>query len=308
MLIKKHIKLLTLNVVCLLHLSLSYSQVDPQLTQFMLTRLVHNPGYAGVNGAMCGQLLTRQQWVNFPGAPKTYLLNFDMAVPELPIGVGSNIVMEQLGFTRNLFLKLAAAYQHTLPNGHTISGGIDLGIMQSETNGTWIPGSPAPDPKIPSGVVTMTPFDMGVGLFYLASTFYVGLSSTHITAPNSTVINIPRHYYLMGGYYYSIDKFNVINSNINIKSAGTALQFDINCMYSYDATYSAGLSYRMNDAVSVLLGYKFTQGIKITYSYDITTSELRQSSVGSHEFSVSYCYKLKKKRKTTSHQNPLLLN
>ena len=36
--------------------------------------------------AMCANVLYRQQWVNFPGAPKTGLLSFDM-----PIGISNNL-------------------------------------------------------------------------------------------------------------------------------------------------------------------------------------------------------------------------
>ncbi|HKC67218.1 MAG TPA: type IX secretion system membrane protein PorP/SprF, partial [Bacteroidia bacterium] len=58
--------------------SLSFAQQDPQFTQFMFCKQAYNPAVVGTNGSICFDALFRQQWVSFPGAPKTGLFGFNM--------------------------------------------------------------------------------------------------------------------------------------------------------------------------------------------------------------------------------------
>ena len=54
-----------------------------------------------------------------------------------------------------------------------------------------------------------------------------------------------------------------------------------------------GVSYRTEDAIAPLLGYQFKPNaksmLKIGYSYDVTTSQLKNYSSGSHEIMLNYC-------------------
>ena len=73
------------------------AQQDPQFTNFMHSKLIYNPGYAGTSDAICANLQYRQQWSSFPGAPKTGLLSFDMPIGALPLGIGLNIMSDKIG-------------------------------------------------------------------------------------------------------------------------------------------------------------------------------------------------------------------
>ena len=71
--------------------SVLMAQQDPQFTQFMHSKLIFNPGYAGTSNAICANILYRQQWVNFAGAPQTGLISFDMPImPKLGVGLNSS--------------------------------------------------------------------------------------------------------------------------------------------------------------------------------------------------------------------------
>ena len=51
------------------------AQQDYQFTHYMYDNLSFNPGYAGLNKAICGTMIFRQQWAGFDGRPQTGLLN-----------------------------------------------------------------------------------------------------------------------------------------------------------------------------------------------------------------------------------------
>jgi type IX secretion system PorP/SprF family membrane protein len=127
----------TLTVALAAMTSVSFAQQDPQFTQFMHSKLIYNPGYAGTSEAICANVLYRQQWVNFPGAPKTGLLSFDMPIGKLPIAIGLNVMTDQIGFSKTLFARLALAYNRHIGAG-VLGVGIDGGVLQQQFNGTWI--------------------------------------------------------------------------------------------------------------------------------------------------------------------------
>lgn len=312
--------------------SFSFAQQDPQFTQFMHSKLIYNPGYAGTSEAICANVLYRQQWVNFPGAPKTGLLSFDMPIGQLPIAIGLNVMNDQIGFDKTLFARLALSYNKPIGAG-VLGLGIDGGVLQKQFNGTWITpdGTGAYDPTIPSyssvntsSTLVTNPnlnnmsFDFGFGAFYtIANKMYVGISSTHLAAQDikaggDVKFALVRHYYIVGGYTFNLAPVHALTPNVKVKSDGASTQLDLNLTYMYNNMFWAGVSYRMQDAIAPMLGYKFQKGglkgLKAGYSYDLTMSKIKGYSSGTHEIMLGYCFNVKKAKKVTSYQNARFLD
>jgi type IX secretion system PorP/SprF family membrane protein len=321
--------------------SVLFAQQDPQFTQFMNNKLIYNPGYAGTSDAICANVLYRQQWVNFPGAPKTGLLSFDMPIGNLPLGIGLNVMNDQIGFDKTLFARLALSFKKPLGAGN-LGVGIDGGILQKQFNGTWITpdGADKYDATIPgyqstqtttSGTVTSSnimnnpnlnklSYDFGFGIYYgIANKMYVGLSSTHLAAQDlkagdNVKFALARHYYLVGGYFFNFGAGgqHAINPNVKVKSDGASTQLDVNLTYIYNRSLSVGVSYRMQDAIAPMIGYKFNKGalngLRAGYSYDLTMSKIKGFSAGTHEISLGYCFNVKKPVKVTSYSNTRFLD
>ena len=319
---KKIFRTLTLALAALA--SVSFAQQDPQFTQFMHSKLIYNPGYAGTSEAICTNVLYRQQWVNFPGAPKTGLISFDMPIGQLPIAIGLNVMSDQIGFDKTLFARLALAYNRHIGAG-VLGVGIDGGVLQKQFNGNWIApdGNTVADASIPAytgGTVTTSglnklSYDVGFGAFYsIANKMYVGISSTHLAAQDiktneDVKFALARHYYIVGGYTFNFGEGGMhgINPNVKIKSDAASTQVDINVTYIYNQKIWAGISYRMQDAIAPMLGYKW-KGAKIGYSYDLTTSKIKGYSAGTHEIILGYCFNVKKPKKVSSYQNARFLD
>ena len=125
------------------------AQQDPQFTQFMNNKLMYNAGYAGTSGNICGVLHFRQQWASFPGAPQSFALTADMKIPDMPLGVGLNVMQDKIGPMQTLFLRIPVSYNMPLAGG-TLGLGLDLGMLQKQINNTWItPDVGAIDNSIP---------------------------------------------------------------------------------------------------------------------------------------------------------------
>src|SRR5580700_7804764 len=87
-----------------------FAQQDAQFSQNMFGKLDYNPGYAGMDKAYCASLIARDQWVNFPGNPETFLFNGDAYIPQIGGGVGLSVYDDQLGFQKTLEVKLSYSY------------------------------------------------------------------------------------------------------------------------------------------------------------------------------------------------------
>jgi type IX secretion system PorP/SprF family membrane protein len=307
--------------------SLSFAQQDPQFTQFMFCKQAYNPAVVGTNGSICFDALFRQQWVSFPGAPKTGLFCFNMKAGNF--GVGLTIMNDQIGFQNTTMARAAGAYHINIGTG-ILAIGVDAGIYQSKINGNYIAPQTLNDPSIPSNGVNsgtgtnaqnlnkMSP-DFGGGIYYtIPNKLYIGISSTHLSgetlqgsaAPLNNPTNTPltfdvaRHYYLMAGYTFGLrNGEDALQSNLLVKTDAASTQMDLNLTYMYKKMIGLGLSYRLQDAIAPMLVYKAPFGLRVAYSYDITTSKIKGYSAGTHEISIGYCMKPKDKAKTQSHWN-----
>lgn len=322
----------TLTVALAAFTSVSFAQQDPQFTQFMHSKLIYNPGYAGTSEAICANVLYRQQWVNFPGAPKTGLLSFDMPIGQLPLAIGLNVMTDQIGFDKTLFARLALSYNRHIGAG-VLGIGIDGGILQKQFNGTWITpdGTSKYDPNIPNyqsydntntlqtnAGLNKLSYDFGFGAFYsIANKMYVGISSTHLAAQDiktnpEVKYALARHYYIVGGYTFDLGEGGKhgINPNVKIKSDAASTQLDVNLTYIYNRMFWVGVSYRMQDAIAPMLGARFLKdkSLKVGYSYDVTLSKIKGYSSGTHEIMLGYCFNVKKPKKVTSYQNARFLD
>lgn len=307
------------------------AQQDPQFTQFMYVKQAYNPAFVGTDGTICFNALYRQQWVSFPGAPKTGLFAFNMPVNLLGgMGVGLYFANDQLGFMASNAVRASAAKHFVIgENGALLSVGLDAGIFQQRINGTFVAPQTLNDPAIPSnpqtnnnggtnapGLNKIVP-DFGFGIYFtMPNKMYVGVSSTHLSAatlqgatngggkPYNLTFDMARHYYIVAGYTFSFQggDHNVI-PNIKIKTDAATTQVDFNLTYMLQKKFWLGATYRLQDAVAPILGFQFPFGLKVGYSYDVTLSKIKGYSSGTHEVMLGYCFKPKPAPKAQSHWN-----
>jgi type IX secretion system PorP/SprF family membrane protein len=296
------------------------AQQDAQFSQNMFNRIDINPGYAGINKSYCATLLARDQWVNFPGNPKTFLFSGDAYLPQIGGGLGLTIFDDQLGFEKTLEVKLAYSYHIVLGPG-ILGVGPEVGFYQKSVDGTWLAPdgtNGATDPYIPSQGVSNATYDIGLGAYYeTPQGLYVGISSSHLPAQTikgglaTYQYDVARHYYVMAGYTYNLSQTWDILPDAYVESDASSTQFQIDLRAEYNKLIWFGVGYRMNDAFVGFIGlnYAFSNGsnLKIGYSYDFSTSALKSYNSGSHEIMLGYCFKIKPSVKITSHQNTRFL-
>jgi type IX secretion system PorP/SprF family membrane protein len=235
------------------------------------------------------------------------LLTADMPVEMLHGGVGLTVyAADGLGVEKNLNARLAYAYRADLGSGR-IGIGVDFGMHQKSLNGSKFVYNDANDNNIPTGNVSGSTFDLGFGAYYNTDKLYVGLSSAHLTEGEINYDNITsslaRHYYLMAGYSLDLTSSLTLKPMVQLKSDAVSTQADINANLFINSRYWVGASYRLQDAIVLMAGLEIMPNLKLGYAYDLTTSEIKTYSSGTHEIMLGYCYKPVKVVKRQFHRN-----
>lgn len=321
-------KTLTIIAFCITGL-VTFAQQDAQFSMNMFNRLAVNPGYAGTNQALCATLLYRDQWDKFPGAPKTGLLSIDYGeFFNGHAGAGLTVDQDLIGFDKTLKAKAAFSYHLPLGTGGILGIGLDAGMISKSLSGNFI----APDGTtrdtgggtdnaIPWSGTSATTYDVGFGLYYTSKNLYVGLSSLHLpqqtvsksdgTKPATLGTNskyydfsyeVARHYYVMAGYTFHLNPQFELTPSILTKSDASSTQLDINLMAKWNRMVFVGASYRLTDAIPVFAGVEWN-GFKLGYAYDITLSNIKTYSSGTHELMLGYCHKFIPPVHKTGHMN-----
>ena len=289
------------------------AQSDPALTQYFNVSTFYNPAAAGETDLLRIRGGSRLQWMGIENAPRTFLATADMPFKLFGKRFGTGLVVEQesMGLYHSLLLDAQIGYQRKLFGG-VISAGLQIGIVNETFRGSdvVIPDNDdyhdSTDEAIPTSDLAGTSIDLGLGVWYTHKWFYAGLSCTHVNSPvikmsmegsettqdRSYEFKFGRTAYFTAGSNIPIKNtlFELIPS-VLVKSDFTFTQADFTARIRYKKFLTAGLGYRTQDAVSLILGAEL-RGIYIGYSYDYPTSAIIKASSGSHEVWVGYSMKL----------------
>src|SRR5690349_24198461 len=105
----------------------AFSQQYPVFTQYYFNELVINPGYAGAHVQYSATAMYRNQWVNFPGAPKTFNFSNHVALMKNKIGVGLMVNHDEIDSYKNDHIYAYYAYKIHFGQA-TLSAGLQPGV------------------------------------------------------------------------------------------------------------------------------------------------------------------------------------
>jgi type IX secretion system PorP/SprF family membrane protein len=183
-------------------------------------------------------------------------------------------------------------------------------LYNKSINGEWevpednlgIYTQPNSDPAIPQGEVSQMALDAGLGLYLSSNQYFIGVSVTHLNQASIKFSDLAstylvRHYYLMGGYNIKLsDPLFELRPSFLFKSDLASWQLDINTNIVFNDRFWGGITYRVQDAIALLMGMEMENGLRFGYSFDLVTSALARNGFASHEIFVSYSLDLERNR------------
>ena len=293
-----------ITVACLLTVaSWSYAQQRPMQSLYMFDPLLINPAYAGTQVQLSATAIYRNQWVNFPGAPKTFTATAHSGFLKSRVGVGIIAGRDEIGIHGENSLYLAYSYKIPLAkySKSTISFGLQGGFNDLKSDyGKLTPKSPN-DPFF-GKVDRNLSWNFGAGLFLRTEKFYVGLSVPY--GLNNKVVDMEdiesvakqnRYYYLTAGYSYKASPIlKFVPSTLIRFQEQAPLSIDVNLVTVLYDVVGLGISYRNIDAMVGMFELQINENFHVGYAYDFTTSDIGRVSNGTHEIMINYRVKFAK--------------
>ncbi|SDX59230.1 type IX secretion system membrane protein, PorP/SprF family [Lutibacter oricola] len=291
----KKIKIL-LSVLVLMSASTVFGQQDPQYTQYMYNMNVLNPAYAGSMGIGSIGLLGRTQWVGVEGAPQTVTLNAHTPLGN-NLGGGLSIIHDEIGPVKedNIYVDLSYTI-HTSEEGR-LAFGLKAGVTLLDVRETIMVD---PDPlNVP---INETSPNFGAGIYYYTDKFYLGLSAPnfletrHLEKDGGVISSASEkmHYFLTSGYVFNIAHNLKLKPSTMIKAtAGAPLSVDLSANLLVDEKFEVGLSHRLDDSISGMVGFQVNEDFRIGYAYDHTITRFGDFNSGSHEIMLLFNFNRK---------------
>jgi type IX secretion system PorP/SprF family membrane protein len=279
---------------------IAQAQQDPQYTQYMYNMNVVNPAYAGSKETLSLTALYRKQWSGLDGAPETITFSGHSPVTD-EVGLGLSVIKDELGPVKET--NAYVDFSYTLQVGENLK--LALGLKAGATfHDVGLADLELQDPNDPffSENISNTYPNIGAGAFFYGDNFYVGLSvpnflnSVHLDENGLKYGSETNHYFATAGYVFQVSENMKLKPSVMVKSAFDApLSFDGNLNALFYEKFELGVSYRLEDSFSGLVGFQATDYLRIGYAYDHVISELDAVASASHEVIITFDLFFKKK-------------
>lgn len=293
----KDMKKIIYLIVTLATFSNAFAQQDAMISQYMFNGLFLNPAYAGTHKYTSTTLLHRVQWTAFEGAPTTSIATIDGTILKEKVGWGLMIANDRIGVTSQTDIFANYNYQINLGKGK-LSMGLKLGASQYYANLGKLTVWDKDDYVFAENRSSAFLPKAGCGVYYYAEKYYAGLSVPTLWAYDNTRnfsfniekgSNLRRHYFLTGGYVFTIsDKVKLKPSTLIKYQPAAPLQVDLNLNALFMDKFWIGTSFRTEDAMVIITEYQINKQLRIGYAFDYTYSGLRSYAGTTHEFMLGY--------------------
>ncbi|HRY32413.1 MAG TPA: type IX secretion system membrane protein PorP/SprF [Bacteroidales bacterium] len=310
-------KTITLIIVLQLIAFVVPAQQVPLTSQYMMNQYILNPAVAGTESFIPINLNIRNQWLNLEGAPVTQTLSSHAWLGK-NIGIGGCFFNDVTGPTRRTGMSMSLAYHLRLNKDFTrmLSFGLGGVFFQRYVDIDKLTTAEPEDMSILNGFNNQLGQDANFGMLYSDyGKYHVGFSVLNLLESKKDLYNVSdeiknpvsRAYYLHGAYYFDLGRLYGLEPSFLLqRQENTPIQVDLNLRFTYNKMFWFGGSYRMQDAFVLMFALDM-KDFAIGYSYDLTMSEIRKHSQGSHE--VNFIYRIFRKnafnRLNTNKPHPL---
>ncbi len=275
----------------------AFAQQDSQFSQYMYNTIAVNPAYAGSRGVTSIFLLHRSQWVGLDGAPVTNSFSINKPISNTNLGYGISFLNDQIGVSDDNTISGDLSYFIPVSKNARLSFGFKFSanVLSVDYNRLTIRH---PDDIVladQNNINNQFSPNVGMGVYWHSDRRYIGISVPNFLETKRYDDNISStakdkmHFYLIAGTVFKL------NSDLQFKPAlltklvqGAPLQMDLSANFLFNEKFTFGAAYRLNAAVTGLVGFQVSDSWQIGYAYDAETTRLANYNSGSHEIFLRF--------------------
>ncbi|TAL59346.1 MAG: type IX secretion system membrane protein PorP/SprF [Bacteroidetes bacterium] len=297
----------------------AFSQQVPMYSQYIMNGFLINPSFAGRDGYTTVNLTVREQWVGMAGAPRTFAASFQTRILKNSyiskstsvrkniikptkggkVGLGGYIFNDNNGIMKRTGIQLDYAYHIAMGQSGGYPNDLALGLAMTayqfavNTDGLLYDHN---DPLMNTYDRSIFIPDFNFGASYTTSRYYAGFAMTNLLRGSIIFADSSKNkrselgnYFLTGGIKFPLTPDWVLEPSAFIKASDMlfkSVQVDLTTRVFYKEDYWAGLSWRTNDAIILMMGLKYDR-FYFAYAFDFTLTDIRRQSFGTHEITLA---------------------
>ncbi len=285
------------------------AQQQPVYSQYMLDKYIVNPAISGANGFTTFNFISRQQYVGFENAPRTFTINAQTRLLEDSyilrrlkirknttrksrsgrVGIGASIFNDRNGIINRSGIQGTYSYHVNIENQWQLSGGLSILGYQYSIDDRDIPLADPDDPLLTQGKNTFFIPDANAGVFATNGKLYGGITLTDLLGSGLKIgrevytnYETLRKYNIIAGYKITVSSLFSVEPSFLLQGTRTNFSLDVNARLNYIDQYWAGISYRSNNSLIMVLGGWFDRFF-LGYAFDLNMGPINTYASGSHE-------------------------
>jgi type IX secretion system PorP/SprF family membrane protein len=268
-----------------------FAQSHQRYSQLNFSQGIQNPAALAIDAPYQIDLMGRNQWFQFEGAPTTVATNFQAEV-DFDMAVGLNVYHDRIGATQNNSFMGQYAYRLVFDRSNAMIFGLGLGLESKTSDLTGSTLTEAGDPAFAQSYSKVF-FQSSFGMYYYSPKFYIGLSIPSMFQNNfgfEDGFNPARfHYYGSTGFYLEAGENYTFNPNIQVKYVwGAPVQADIILRNTLYGRFSVVVGYRTENSIIAGIDMLITPFMRAGYSFNYDVGSLARVKGVSNEIHIGF--------------------
>lgn len=280
------------------------AQSDATTNHRWLNQLIINPAAVENSDYMNINLMTRNQWQGFDGAPATQFLTAATYWDKYKSGLSLVVQNDKIGHTRAQGYRLGYSYQLQVNKSIRWSFGISSGVSYKSIDWDKITMQNTGDPEYARLDRNRVMPNLGIGTEFRHQYFTLGGALLHWeslwdrdevldnTMNNYLylILNIPLTDQLSvapAGYYTNRKNVNLFEANAILNWKKRASSENSRNLFWFGGGYRFSV-----EGLVAMLGVHVNKNFSLGYSYEANLGAIGKQSNGSHELILRYQFKM----------------
>ena len=215
------------------------------------------------------------------------------------MAMGGYVYTDVVGPTRRVGVQLSYAYHVNLTENLKLGFGLSFGFNQWLLDADKITTYDPNDFYFSNGLLRSFDPDGKFGIYLHHPDWYFGVSLGQLIHNRLTFTAehtgsqsfMEDHFYFHAGYKFRIGEDWIIEPSALVKESWPAEpKCDVNLLVYFRESVWLGAGFRTQDAWTFMIGHKYKDMLTIGYSYDLTHTDLKHYSNGTHEIMLGFTF------------------
>ncbi len=283
-----------------------YAQQIPIYSMQEMVRPGINPAYAGLEGTSDVVLLTRQQWVGFDGAPKSYFFAANVPLRNPKTGIGFDFQRQLSGPLTKNGIFLSYSYTINVSALSTLSFGLRGGFSGYKIILSDLLRIDPGDPLLESSVTNRILPNFGTGFHYTFRKYYLDFSiplllRNEFRPDGEERVGLQnreeRVYNFQTGAAYELAEGLTILPALGFwLSKGASPLVEVRLSTTFQSVITVGATYRINGSAGAYVSYRVFENFLLAYAYELPLSYDYHLTSGTHEVVIGFDFQFLSKK------------